>query len=84
MGGFFILIILFVLYSIIKNKKEKEKEEEESQEREKINNMLGRLQIKMNDDIEIYQGEVELEIQKTDKNFQKEQFTYCLPFSGWQ
>lgn len=67
-------IILFVLYNIIKNKKESDKEEDEHEEREKINNMLGRVQIKMKDDIEIYQGEVELKIQTIDKNFQKEQF----------
>lgn len=68
------IIILFLIYNFIKNKNEREREEEEENEREKINDILSRVQIKMKDDIEIYQGEVELKIQNIDKNFQKEEF----------
>jgi len=73
-GTIISISILFLIYNRIKSEKEARKEQEEEEEREKINDMLSRVQIKVKDDIEIYQGEVELKIQKIDKNFQKEEF----------
>ena len=67
-------LIIYLIYNKI-NQVEEEKEEERIQEdRNQIIDTMLRVQEKMENEIEIYQGPVEEKIQKVDKNFQKEEF----------
>ena len=68
------VFIVFLAYNKI-NQLEAEKEEERIQDdRNQIIDTMLRVQEKMENEIEIYQGPVEQKIQKVDKNFQKEEF----------
>lgn len=68
------LLIFFLMYRKINQMKEVYEEERIEEDKQQIMDTLNRVQKKMKNDIEIYQGPVEQKIQKVDKNFQKEEF----------
>ena len=69
-----ILLILFLTYRKVNQREEESEEEAMEKDKQQILEAMRRVQKKMENDIEIYQGPVEQKIQEVDKNFQKEEF----------